>query len=103
MYAVIKTGGKQYRVAEGDILRVGKIKGEVGETVEFEEVLMVVNGERVEVGTPILENSKVVGEIVEQGKSKKVLVFKSKRRKGYRKKQGHRQHYTLLKVKEIKS
>ncbi len=102
MYAVIKTGGKQYRVGEGDLLRVEKIKGEIGEAVEFEEILMIVNGERVEIGRPVLNDSKVVGEIVEQGKGKKVIVFKSKRRKGYSKKQGHRQQYTLLKIKEIK-
>ncbi len=102
MYAVIKTGGKQYRVGEGDLLRVEKIKGEIGEVVEFEEILMIVNGERVEIGRPVLNDSKVVGEIVEQGKGKKVIVFKSKRRKGYSKKQGHRQQYTLLKIKEIK-
>lgn len=102
MYAVIKTGGKQYRVGEGDLLRVEKIKGEIGEVVEFEEILMIVNGERVEIGRPVLNDSKVVGEIMEQGKGKKVIVFKSKRRKGYSKKQGHRQQYTLLKIKEIK-
>ena len=102
MYAVIETGGKQYRVGEGDLLRVEKIKGEIGEVVEFEEILMIVNGERVEIGRPVLNDSKVVGEIVEQGKGKKVIVFKSKRRKGYSKKQGHRQQYTLLKIKEIK-
>ncbi|MCK5513631.1 MAG: 50S ribosomal protein L21 [Deltaproteobacteria bacterium] len=102
MYAVIKTGGKQYRVGEGDLLRVEKIKGEIGEVVEFEETLMIVNGERVEIGRPVLNDSKVVGEIVEQWKGKKVIVFKSKRRKGYSKKQGHRQQYTVLKIKEIK-
>lgn len=102
MYAVIKTGGKQYRVGEGDLLRVEKINGEIGEVVEFEEILMIANGERVEIGRPVLNDSKVVGEIVEQGKGKKVIVFKSKRRKGYSKKQGHRQQYTLLKIKEIK-
>lgn len=102
MYAVIKTGGKQYRVGEGDLLRVEKIKGEVGEVVEFDEILMIANGERVEIGRPILNGSKVVGEIIEQGKAKKVIVFKSKRRKGYSKKQGHRQQYTVLKIKEIK-
>ena len=103
MYALIKTGGKQYRVAEGDTLRVEKIEGKVGEVVEFEEVLMIANGERVEIGMPMLKDSKVVGEIVEQGKGEKVIVFKSKRRKGYRKKQGHRQQYTALRIKEIKN
>jgi len=102
MYAVIKTGGKQYRVFEGDLLRVEKIKGEMGDAVEFNEVLMIKDGQRVEIGRPILKDSKVVGEIVEQGKGKKMVVFKSKRRKGYRKKKGHRQQFTLLKIKEIK-
>ena len=102
MYALIKTGGKQYRVAEGDTLRVEKIEGKVGEVVEFEEVLMIANGERVEIGRPMLKDSKVVGEIVEQGKGEKITVFKSKRRKGYRKKQGHRQQYTALRIKEIR-
>lgn len=102
MYAVIKTGGKQYRVGEGDLLRVEKINGEIGEVVEFDEILMIANGERVEIGRPVLNGSKVVGEIIEQGKGKKVIVFKSKRRKGYSKKQGHRQQYTVLKIKEIK-
>jgi large subunit ribosomal protein L21 len=102
MYAVIKTGGKQYRVTEGDLLKIEKVTGEVGESVEFEEVLMIANGEQIDVGRPVLPSSSVVGEIVEQGKGKKIIVFKSKRRKGYRKKQGHRQLYTLLKIKEIK-
>ena len=102
MYALIKTGGKQYRVAEGDTLRVEKIEGKVGEVVEFEHVLMIANGERIEIGRPMLKDSKVVGEIVEQGKGEKIVVFKSKRRKGYRKKQGHRQQYTALRIKEIK-
>ncbi len=102
MYAVIKTGGKQYRVTEGDLLRTEKINGEVGEPIEFEEVLMIANGEQIDVGRPVLTESRVVGEIVEQGKGKKIIVFKSKRRKGYRKKQGHRQLYTVLKIKEIK-
>ena len=102
MYAVIKTGGKQYRVTEGDLLKIEKVTGEVGEAIEFEEVLMIANGEQIDVGRPVLTESKVLGEIVEQGKGKKIIVFKSKRRKGYRKKQGHRQLYTLLKIKEIK-
>jgi large subunit ribosomal protein L21 len=102
MYAVIKTGGKQYRVTEGDLLRTEKINGEVGEAIEFEEVLMIANSEQIDVGRPVLTESRVVGEIIEQGKGKKIIVFKSKRRKGYRKKQGHRQLYTVLKIKEIK-
>jgi large subunit ribosomal protein L21 len=103
MYAVIKTGGKQYRVAEGDLVRVEKIKGEIGEAVEFNEVLLVVNDEQVEIGRPVLKDSKVIGEIVAQGKGKKIIVFKSKRRKSYKKKQGHRQQYTTLKITAIES
>ena len=101
MYAVIRTGGKQYRVSKGELLQVEKINGEVGQSVEFTEVLMVANGERIEIGRPVLSDTKVVGEIVEQRKGKKIVIFKSKRRKGYRKKQGHRQQYTILKIKEI--
>jgi large subunit ribosomal protein L21 len=101
MYAVIKTGGKQYRVAEGELVKVEKVKGDVGESVEFEEVLMVVNGERIEIGRPVLKGFKVIGEIVAQGKAKKIIVFKSKRRKSYKKKQGHRQQYTTLRIKTI--
>jgi large subunit ribosomal protein L21 len=101
MYAVIKTGGKQYRVAEGELVKVEKVKGDVGGSVEFEEVLMVVNGERIEIGRPVLKGFKVIGEIVAQGKAKKIIVFKSKRRKSYKKKQGHRQQYTTLRIKTI--
>lgn len=103
MYAVVKTGGKQYRVSEGDLVKVEKIDGETGNTIELNEVLMVADGENVEVGTPVLPSACVVGEIVKHGKAKKIIVFKSKRRKGYRKKQGHRQIYTNLRIKEIRT
>jgi len=103
MYAVIKTGGKQYRVSEGDLVRVEKVAGEPGELIEFDEVLLIAQGDQVDVGRPRLKDSKVIGEIVEQGKDRKVIVFKSKRRKGYRKKQGHRQQHTVLKIKEIRA
>ena len=102
MYAVVKTGGKQYKVSEGDLLRVEKVGGETGDAVELKEVLMVANGDKMEIGTPVLPNACVVGEIVKHGKAKKIIVFKSKKRKGYRKKQGHRQIYTNLRIKEIK-
>lgn len=102
MYAVVKTGGKQYKVSEGDLLRVEKLGGEVGDAVELKEVLMVANGDKIEIGTPVLTNACVVGEVVKHGKAKKIIVFKSKKRKGYRKKQGHRQIYTNLRIKEIK-
>ncbi len=103
MYAVIKTGGKQYRVAEGDELRVEKLPGEVGDTVMFDQVLLTSDGETVEVGQPFLENSKVAGRITGQGKHRKVLVVKYKRRKGYRRKNGHRQQFSLIKISGIES
>ena len=100
MYAVVKTGGKQYKVSEGDLLRVEKLEGVVGDTVEFSEVLMV-GGDTVKIGTPLVPSASVVGKIVEQGKDKKILVFKSKRRKGSRKLNGHRQPRTILKIEKI--
>ncbi len=102
MYAVIKTGGKQYKVSAGDLLKVEKLDGAVGETIELNEVLMV-GGEEVKIGTPLLPNAKVTAQIVEQGKDKKILVFKSKRRKNYRKKYGHRQPLTRLKITNIEA
>ncbi len=101
MYAVIKTGGKQYRVSEGELLKVEKIEGNKGETVLFDNVLMVSRDGDIKVGTPIVEGAKVTGEIITEMKSPKITVFKMKRRKGYRKKTGHRQKLTVLKIKEI--
>lgn len=101
MYAIVRTGGKQYQVTSGDRLRVEKIEGNVGDTVELSDVLMVVDGEKVQVGQPVVENAKVVATIAEQGKAKKVLVFKKKRRKGYKVKRGHRQMYTALQIQDI--
>lgn len=102
MYAVIKTGGKQYKVSEGDLVKVEKIDGAVGETVEIDQVLMV-GGAEVKLGTPLVPGAKVKAQIVAQEKDKKILVFKSKRRKGYRKKFGHRQQITRLKVAAIEA
>ena len=102
MYAVIKTGGKQYRVSEGDRLRVEKLAGEVGGTVELDEVLML-GGESPKVGTPTVDGAKVVAEIVAQDRAKKVIVFKIKRRKNYRRKKGHRQPYTELRIKALQA
>ncbi|MBC8417823.1 MAG: 50S ribosomal protein L21 [Proteobacteria bacterium] len=102
MYAVIKTGGKQYRVAKGDEVKIEQLKGEVGDAVTFEQVLLTSNGENVEVGQPILDNSKVVGRITRHGKDRKVVVFKYKKRKGYRRKKGHRQTFTLVRIEDIK-
>ena len=100
MYAVIKTGGKQYKVSEGDFMKFEKLAGEVGDTIELSEVLMV-GGDTVKIGTPLVPSASVVGTIVEQGKDKKILVFKSKRRKGTRKLNGHRQLKTVLKIETI--
>ena len=101
MYAIIRTGGKQYQVAPGERVRVEKLGGEVGDTVELADVLLVADGEDVKVGQPVVEGAKVTAQIVEQGKAKKVLVFKKKRRKGYKVKRGHRQLFTALEIKEI--
>ncbi len=101
MYAIIRTGGKQYQVAEGDRLRVEKLTGEVGDTVELDDVLMVADGEAVKVGQPAVEGAKVTAKIVEQGKGKKVIVFKKKRRQGYSRKKGHRQLFTALEIQGI--
>ena len=102
MYAVIATGGKQYKVSEGETFRIERIPGEIGEPVSFDRVLMFSDGKTVEVGQPILTDVAVTGHIVEQGKAKKIIVFKHKRRKRYRRKQGHRQQYTALKIDTIK-
>lgn len=101
MYAIVRTGGKQYQVSNGDQLRVEKLEGNVGDTVDLEDVLMVVDGKEVKIGKPVLEGAKVVAKIAEQGKAKKVVVFKRKRRKGYRLKRGHRQQYTALTIEQI--
>jgi large subunit ribosomal protein L21 len=101
MYAVVATGGKQYRVRKGQTLRVEKIPGEIGEAVSFDKVLMYSDGDSVNVGQPELENASVTGRIIEQGKAKKIIVFKYKRRKRYRRKQGHRQPYTAVIIESI--
>ena len=101
MYAIVRTGGKQYQVTSGDQVRVEKLPGDVGEKLELEEVLMVVDDATVTVGQPVIEGAKVVATIAEQGKHRKINVFKKKRRKGYRLSKGHRQPYTALKIDEI--
>jgi large subunit ribosomal protein L21 len=101
MYAIIRTGGKQYQVAQGDQLRVEKLAGNVGETVELNEVLLVGAGEKLNIGKPVVEGAKVTATILAQGKAKKVMVFKKKRRKGYQVKNGHRQQYTALRIEGI--
>ena len=98
MYAVITSGGKQYRVEQGDVLRIEKIDGEIGAPVSFDKILMFSDGENVRVGTPVLDDVSVQGRIIEQGRAKKIIVFKYKKRKRYRRKQGHRQSYTAIKI-----
>ncbi len=101
MYAVIRTGGKQYKVQEGEVLRVEKLEGSEGEEIEFKDVLMYSDGENVTLGEPAIDAAVVKGHIVDQGKGKKIIVFKFKRRKGYRRFKGHRQHYTAVKIDSI--
>ena len=100
MFAVIKTGGKQYRVAADDLLQVEKIKGEPGEIIQFGEVL-VVGGDTATLGTPTVEGASVAAEVVEQGRGPKVIAFKKRRRKNSRRKRGHRQEFTLVRITEI--
>ena len=100
MYAVIKTGGKQYRVAQGDQLRVEKLPGNVGDTVTFGEVLLV-GGDSLKVGRPLVSGAKVEAKIVAQDRAKKIIVFKFRRRKNYRRKNGHRQPFTALQITGI--
>ena len=102
MYAVIKTGGKQYRVAAGDVIKVEKLDGEVGSNVDLDQVLMV-GGDEARIGTPTIEGAKVTAEVLEQGKGDKVLIFKKKRRKNYRRTRGHRQHQTVLRIGAIEA
>jgi len=100
MFAVIKTGGKQYRVAADDVITVDKVKGEPGETIEFTEVL-VLGGDNIQVGTPQVGGAKVAGEVVEQARGPKVIAFKKRRRKNSRRKRGHRQEFTVVRIIEI--
>jgi large subunit ribosomal protein L21 len=101
MFAVIQTGGKQYRVNEGDVIRVEKLAGDVGSSIGFDKVLMVGEGDQVKVGTPLVDGASVKGTVVEQDRHRKIVVFKMKRRKTYRKKQGHRQDYTGVRIEKI--
>jgi len=100
-YAVIRTGGKQYRVAPGDVIRVEKLAAPPGAEVEFTEVLMTSDDGSVRVGAPLISGARVTAQVVQQGKAKKVLVFKKKRRKNYRRHQGHRQQFTAVRVTGI--
>ena len=101
MYAVIKTGGKQYRVQQGDVIFVEKIDAQADEAVTFDEVLLVSDGEANKIGTPVVEGAKVEGKVLSQVKSKKIVVYKYKSKKNERKKQGHRQPYTKVEITAI--
>jgi large subunit ribosomal protein L21 len=103
MYAVVRTGGKQYTVREGDLIQTERIDGEVGDVVELEEVLLLGGEKTFKVGTPTVSKARVIGKIVEQGKAKKIAVFKMKKRKNVRRKKGHRQLYTKLMISGIKA
>jgi len=102
MFAVIRTGGKQYKVAKDDVITVEKLPGEPGAVVEFAEVLMIGDGAEVAAGNPLLAGAAVSATVVEQSRAAKIIVFKKKRRKNYRRKKGHRQYQTVLRVTEIK-
>ena len=101
MHAIIETGGKQYKVAEGDTLFIEKLPNEAGDTVTFDKVLAVIDGDKITVGTPVVEGAKVDASVVKNGKGKKIMVFKYKPKKGYRKRQGHRQPYTKVTIGAI--
>jgi len=101
MYAVVKTGGKEYRISQGDLIRVEKMEGKVGDQVTMKDILMVSHEGQVQVGNPLLANAVITGEIVQQVKGKKVLIYKMKRRKNYRRTKGHRQTYTYVRVNDI--
>ena len=103
MYAVVNSGGKQYKVQQGEVLKVEKIAGDVGSPVTFDRVLLFSDGENVSIGQPVLDSVLVEGHIVEQGKAKKVIVFKYKRRKRFRRKRGHRQEFTAVRIDSIRA
>lgn len=102
-HAIIVTGGKQYRVAEGDVIFVEKLDVEAGETVKFDRVLAVIDEDKAVFGTPVVENAIVSGNVVKNGKSKKIRVYKMKPKKGYRRTQGHRQPYTKVEITKIEA
>jgi len=101
MYAIFRSGGRQYEARPGRVVKVEKISGEVGENVTLDEVLLFSDGDQLQVGRPLVEGVKVQATIIEQGRMRKIVIFKHKRRKDYRKKQGHRQAYTAMRVENI--
>ena len=102
MYAIFETGGKQYKVSEGDVVFVEKLNAQDGEEVSFDKVLAVGSGSDITVGTPVVDGAVVVGKVIKSG-SQKIIVFKMKSKKGYRRKQGHRQPYTQVEISRIKA
>lgn len=102
-YAVIRTGGKQYRVSPGELLRIESLPGEIGSEISFPEVLLTSIDGAIQVGTPFVSGVTVVAKVVQHGKEKKILVFKKKRRKNYRRRQGHRQHFVAVQIKNIQT
>jgi large subunit ribosomal protein L21 len=102
MFAVIRTGGKQYKVAKDDLVTVEKLAGDPGDAIDFDEVLMIGDGAEVTAGTPMLAGATVSATVVEQSRAAKIIVFKKKRRHNYRRKKGHRQHQTVLRITEIR-
>lgn len=100
-YAVIRTGGKQYRVSPGELLRVESLKGEVGSEIAFADVLLTAVDGAIQVGAPVVPGATVTARIVQHGKERKIIVFKKKRRKNYRRKRGHRQHFTAVQIKTV--
>jgi len=103
VYAIIRTGGKQYRVEPGEVVRFERLDGEVGSSVTLDDVLLVGEGDDVQVGAPRLESVAVEGTVVEQGRDRKIRVFKHKRRKGYRRTRGHRQSFTAVKIERVQA
>ncbi len=104
MYAIMKTGGKQYKVGEGNIIKIEKLPAEVGGKITFEEIIFLTDGEgNVKIGDPHISGAKVIAEVLEQGRDKKIVVYKYKKRKNYHKKQGHRQPFTRIKIEKIES
>ena len=103
MNAIIVTGGKQYKVAEGDVVYIEKLDQEAGDTVKFDQVLAVIDGEKATFGTPVVEGASVEANVVKNGKGKKVLVFKYKPKKNYRRRQGHRQPYTKVEITKVQA
>jgi large subunit ribosomal protein L21 len=101
MYAIFRSGGKQYQAVPGAVLRLERIPGEIGETVAFDQVLAIADGDRVDFGKPVLADHTVMARIIEQNRARKIIIFKHKKRKDYRKKQGHRQYFTAVRVESI--